>query len=313
MGFLKGPVSDGVVQVQQKVNFTKSVQNSNFSPWIDEWYVDETGGDDTHNGQGASEAKETIQAAVTAAGRGDVVYVRPLAMQSDGSDVERYDEQVTVPYATSQLSLIGISPLTQPNYGVKIKYNSGYVVDVYASGFHMENITAHASSPSTGPLFLRGETGYTTKSGSCGASIYGCLFRYYQVHVDGGYNNSFVNCTWHAAASGLYFDGQTIPSKNHLVKNCDFTHNSGSAIATYYLGGWGMNGTIKDCTFGLLPTDAHFIHLSGSNEGGIFRCSFNSAGANFGTDDGTSEIYIAGGGMTVNGCTDASGEFIKSS
>ena len=70
---------------------------------------------------------------------------------------------------------------------------------------------------------------------------------------------------------------------------------------------------IEDCTFGNLPTDSHFIWLGGSNEGGILRCSFAGADANFGTSDSTSEIYIAGGGMTVSGGTDNSGELVKSS
>ena len=46
MGFLKGPVVNGVVQVKQKVKFTEAVQSGIFNPWVNTWYVSADGNND---------------------------------------------------------------------------------------------------------------------------------------------------------------------------------------------------------------------------------------------------------------------------
>jgi len=59
------------------------------------YFVDGVSGSDNNTGKKPTEAKATIQAAVTLATRGDVIYVRPLAYKI-GTGFNRYTEDIAV-------------------------------------------------------------------------------------------------------------------------------------------------------------------------------------------------------------------------
>lgn len=102
MGWLKGPVSSGVIQINRPVKFNKQVQSSFFEPWADVWYVDQDNGSNSYDGKGPSSGKSTIAAAVAAAGNMDVIYLRP------GSTDHELSASLTV--SQNDIHIVGVSP-----------------------------------------------------------------------------------------------------------------------------------------------------------------------------------------------------------
>ncbi len=262
------------------------------SPWAVARFVDGTSGNDANDGLKPTSAKATIQAAVTAAGRGDVIYVRPLTYTTDASDVNRYEEIVTVPFATADLSLIGVSNTIpgNPNYGVKLQYTtgSGYALLVHAPAFHLQNICVRSEGSTGGGIHFRGVGAattpeYGTYAGSCGPTMYNCVLRggKYAVRVTGGYAAYIANCRFEGGSgqySSLVLDGNTDPQRRVCVRDCFFDGFNGAVIAEAYVRIYSNTDLLlRDCFFDILPTDTHYINATGTNLGLIANCHFGIA------------------------------------
>lgn len=77
MGAIKGPVVNGVVQINQRVKFMREVQSGLFYPWSNNWYVDQDNGSNDYSGRGPSRSKATILAAEAAMAARDTIFLRP--------------------------------------------------------------------------------------------------------------------------------------------------------------------------------------------------------------------------------------------
>lgn len=280
------------------------------SPWATAWFVDGTsgGGNDNYSGLKPTEAKATVQAAVTAAGRGDVIYIRPLDYTSDASDVNRYSEAITIPFATEDLSLIGVSNTNpgNPNYGAKLQYTtaSGTCLTVNAPASHVENLCVRAEGADYG-IYYSGVSGYATLAGACGPTLNNVVIRggTYGVYVYGGYAGYIANCRFEGGAAqddSFYMTGNAIPNRRYVIRDCYFGGTNGAAIDNAYIRILGSctDVLIHRCYFGILPTDTHFINATGSNLGLIAECWFDSA-------DITLSTGIVKGGLTLVGAYDA--------
>ena len=320
MSLLKGHKENGIIQVGQKVNFTDIVQSSFFEPWGTQWYVDDEHGDDSYTGRGPSVAKATIQAAITAASEDDVIYVRPVGAVTDASDFDYYPEQLTIAYAQTNLSIIGVTKhFRNPYYGVWVRYgytasDTGYVLTNSAPGLHMENIgfqTGDYIRTSYGAASMAA-TAYATSAGSVGFTIYNCFFRDGQLNVTGGYDSCTSNCTFKAsgsANSGWWSTSTTLPTGGHQVINSHFGEMFADNQALRYI--YCVAGAQKDMlfkgnTFGLVPADAHYMWFGGSNTGLVTDCYFQHAGVSTGTNDTSDELYSADGGIIFAAIYDGS-------
>ena len=279
------------------------------SPWQTHYFVDGTDGSDANDGTAPSRSKATIQAAVTAAGRGDIIYVRPLAYTSDASDVNRYSEAVTVPYATADLSLIGVSNTHHgnPNYGAKLQHTtaSGTALTVNAPAFHIENMCVRAEGADYAIRFPYDGTGYTTVAGACGPTMYNVVIRgsLNGVRFDGGYAYWVAKCRFEGGSAtdhALYLDGSTDPQRRGVVENCYFGGFNGALNDNAYIRilGATTDWLCRDCEFGIIPNDTHFINATGTNLGLGTRLWFDSA-------DMTLSTGIVKGGITYVGLYDA--------
>jgi hypothetical protein len=279
------------------------------SPWAKAWFVDGTDGNDNNSGLKPTEAKKTIQSAVTAAGRGDIVYVRPLTYTTDASDVNRYTEAVTVPYATADLSVIGVSNTKpgNPNYGAKLQWVTalGTALKVNAPAFHLENMCVRAEAASIGVhLYGVANDNYVAYGGSCGSTLNNVVIRggTYGVKVENGYATVIANCRFEggsAQTSSYLLDGSQGPSRRHVVANCTFDSYNGAVIAEAYvrLVGTNTDFLLTRCNFDIMPTDTHWINATGTNLGLISDCYFGVA-------DMTLATGIVKGGLMVSGCYD---------
>lgn len=330
MPWLKGPRVGGSIEVDDDVKFTGSIlaQNLNISPWSDVYYIDNDNGSDDYDGLTPSRAFSTLTEAVTNAGEEDIIYVRGKGAKTDASDYSYIEEgaQVTIPYASVNLSIIGVtSHRTKPYYGVWFQHGAnegetGYVLLNYAPGLCLENINFsvkdYIRSSYGGVHMYASATGgaYTTHAGSVGFSVYNCFFRDGQLNVTGGYDGVADNCTFEAsgsANSGFWSTSNSIPTGGHQIRNSYFGEMFGDNQALryiYFVAGAQKNILVDNCRFGDLPADNHYMWFGSVNTGLISNCHFSHDDVVASNNDSTSEIYIhTNTDFRVAGCYDGSG------
>jgi len=330
MAWLKGMVENGYVRINRSVKFMKDVQFAVVDPWSTVWYVDGNNGSDSNNGRGPAAAKATIQAAVTASSTDDVIYIRSKGAGSDASDPAYYTETITVPYANTNLSMIGVTPhVFDAYYGPWLRYgytdtDAAYVLLNYAPGLNIANMTFQVGDyirSSYGAIHLYGSTtggAYTTHAGSVGATLRNCHIRDGNLNIEGGYYTSTVGCTFQASASSTASwrnKSSTLPSGGHRLINSHFSPMFGdNQTVMYVLGiaGAHKNMLIRGCTFGEKPADGHYMWFGSSNTGIVADCYFRNGASEWGTNDTNSELYSADAGVKFVGCYDDTGAMITS-
>jgi len=282
------------------------------SPWATHFFVDYDNGNDGFDGLKPTQAKKTVQSAITAAGRGDVIYVRPRTYTADASDVNRYIETMTVPYATADLSIIGVSN-TNPgnaNYGAKLQYTetSGTCLQVNAPACHLENLCIRAEGATNGAYFCGlGTDDYATYGGTCGPTVNNVVFRggTYSLNLsDGGYGGYIANCKFEGGTGldhAIRLNGNGSPMRRNVIRDCIFSGFNGAANDNAYIRVYSNTDLlIYRCTFEIKPTDTYYIQATGTNLGMIADCYFGEA-------DLDTDAEIVQGGLTVVACYDVAG------
>ncbi len=183
------------------------------------YFVD---GDKSTGGAGKTweDAFSTIQAAVTAASAGDVIYVANKTPSALATDPSSYAETIIIPNATSNLSIIGISRGRTQGGIPQIKIGSGTtsMLTVRAPGCFIANLGFNgiwtADSTQSVQGILLDDDGGSTKS-AFGTTIVGCHFK----------NCAGSTASTNAAAGGAInwtSDGgawQTLIAGNRFYKN----------------------------------------------------------------------------------------------
>ena len=279
------------------------------SPWSTVRFVDGANGNDNNSGLKPTEPLDTIQAAVTASGRGDVIYVRPQAYVV-GTGFTRYTEEVTTVLTQSDLSIIGCVNTPNPEYGVRWKHatnTTGYCLVNIAPALHIENIGFFAESAAGAMSILNNGT-TDTQRGTDGTTIYNCVVKGKGIIVRSGgdgftIQNTRFHCGYDGAVANLDYSCSANPGRRLLVRNCEWqdgngTVSSGPCITilpplTEIL--------IRDCYFPQIPTGSAWIVMTGaSNEGLVANCHFAVA-------DMTLSTGILKGGVFVTGIYDETG------
>jgi len=275
------------------------------NPFAKHWFVD---GGVTNSGDGKApdRAYKTIQEAVTAAGVGDVVYVRPKTYVV-GTGHARYEECVTVDLAESDLSIIGAGYSRSNEFGVRMKADGTtlYCIDSSAPSLHLENMGFFGSS-STNTIIIR-NNGATNTQRSDGFTAYNCNFKGDTTLVQGGQAPRFTDCVFNEATNQLCIGAPAASSYNAIVRGCYFLDNGTTAPThpQYQDGGGGTYCLwIDNCYFGKIPTTtAYYITIAGANSSGMAtNCYFNTT--NLCTDD---DISIASSNFMLVGCYDKTG------
>jgi hypothetical protein len=251
------------------------------NPWSRHWFVDGTDGNDNNEGFAPESAKATIDAAIQAAGRGDVIYVRPKAY-TVGTGFARYTETGTVDLTQSDLHIIGVSNSPNPEYGVRwAKTSSGYNIDCSGPALHVENI-GFFSEGATGTALLRNNGATDTQRGTDGTTFVNCVVKGGRIiTADGGDGTTFENCLFHGSAGvtgGITATGSANPGRRLRIRDCAFLEGNGAAVATEYINIAGVYSEVQihGCRFGLIPTSAKYILVT-SSTGMISHCWFAKA------------------------------------
>lgn len=274
-----------------------SVGADQFAGWFGRtvWFVDGDNGSDGYSGKTPTRAKATIQAAITAAGAQDTIYIRTLAPDADASEPGTYEEDLTIPYAKHGLKLIGVNGTgsLQPFGGPKIKNaTAAALLTVNASNVLIKGLQFNCTRNSgTYGILLNGVSGYATLAGSCGSQIVDCYIKnasdsYGGIYVEGGYCVLISRCTFHLGddALGVYLNSNTIPSNGHTVEYCNFKSNNGTAVAKHlYARSTCKDLTIKGCTF---DDATAFLSVDAACTGIITDCSFADTAATLANSTG---------------------------
>ncbi len=118
---------------------------------------------------------KTVQAAVTAARRGAVVYIRERPIS--GYDPQYLSENITIPVAKQGISLIGTGASRKNGWGCGIKgAAAGAVIIVRAPFVNIENLTINKGSSTTGHIRAESSSTDATKKGF-GLNVYNCHLR----------------------------------------------------------------------------------------------------------------------------------------
>ena len=283
------------------------------SPWATHYFVDGQDGSNANDGKTPVRACATLTNALTKAGKEDVIYVRTMGAKDDASDYYYYEDgaQIVVPYASENLSIIGVTPHRRnPYMGVWFQHGAnsgetGYVLLNYAPGLCLENLGFSAKDyirASYGAVHMY-SAAYATTAGSVGFSINNCFFRDGQLNVSGGYDSCTSGCTFKASGSantGWWQTSSSVPSGGHQVINSHFGEMFADNSALRYI--YCVAGAHKDMLFqnltmGLVPADNHYFWFGGSNTGLVTDIRLQNADVTYGANDTDDELYSADAGV----------------
>ena len=294
MPLLKGPESGGYVEINRKVKFTDVVIASKLNPlpWSKVYYVDGVDGLDTYEGTSPTRAFKTAQAALTLGGRGTVIYVRPLAYKI-GTGFNRYAEELTlalggaggtgVEATNSDISLIGITPSMNPEFGPRFKATTvGLTLD--APSLHVENIAWFAEG-ATEAILIRNNGATYTRRGSDGTTFYNVVIKGSGIVVaDGGDGLTLDSCRFHSGYDGtsggigaLRYVCSANPGTRLRILNSHFHGgNVTETPATCYITVLPpmTQLLLAGCKFGAIPTDGHYLDFSGASNTGAILDNF---------------------------------------
>lgn len=266
MGRLHGPVVGGVVQVDQRVKFTKEVQSGLFYPWSNNWYVDQDNGNDDYDGKGPSSSKLTIAAAEAAMAARDTIFLRPgstdhnIAANIDfdlndisviGLSRNRFQPHVelSMPATTSFNPMLTFSGRGGYFANLTIKHGSQYTSGVgYAADLTCATISGRYNTFDNvyfyTPLYAEQDVAATYKgvivSGHSNY-FYQCKFgsdglnrdqANWNLAIEGGIGNIFEDCIFQMGADGVApFFVRAYSSRDMKYtwfKNCTFVAYSSS-------------------------------------------------------------------------------------
>ena len=285
------------------------------NPWSTHYFVDGDNGLDGNDGTSPDTAFKTIQAAVTAAIGGDVIYIRPKTYTL-GTGFARYTEDVVVSLggsggsgATStnaNISIIGISQRLAADFlGVRWKFATATPLTVYAPCLHVENI-GFFTEAATYAINLACNGATRTQEGTSGFSIFNCAIKGDgKLYGNGANEIQIVNCRFQCKYDGTVGGINLVGSSNQVVRpiirDCEFIGGNANNMSDACIIGaapW-YDALIRDCYFLAESDTGVYINISGTNTGMVANCYFGSA------DISTTSIVASG--MIGTACWDDDG------
>ncbi|MFA5133017.1 MAG: hypothetical protein WC444_06850 [Candidatus Paceibacterota bacterium] len=259
------------------------------------WYVDASKATGA-SGDGTTwdEAFITIQEGVTAASAGDVVYVAAQTHTDYTGDPVSYSENIIIPYATSNLALIGVSRgrtqggLPQLKVGTT---TTSPIIAIRAPGCLIANLGINGNGGTGGGILF--DDDYAAKA-AFGTTIVNCHFK-----------NCVGTTATNAATGGAIQWGSAGNAWQILISGCTFYKNVGGVVLKGTSTTQPQDVIIEDCTFmGGASVDCHlFLKGGGSGILGLIvrNCDFDIKPA---VGSGTNAIYadFTGCTGTLAGC-----------
>jgi hypothetical protein len=261
----------------------------------DVWFVD---GDKSADGGGKTweDAYSTIQGAIDASSAGDVIYIAGRTHTDYTGDPVSYEENLTIPYASSSLSLIGVSRGMTQGGLPQLKDGSTttqHILRIRAPGCLIANLGFNGAGNTGGGILL--DDDYSTKA-AFGTTIANCHLKNCKgstatdSRTGGAINFSSAGNSWQVRIVGNRFYKNVgdivLPGTTNtrpqdlLIEDNHFSPIGANTDCNVYLaGGSGVNGvTINRCVFGNLPavgsgSVVRYYDLTGC-VGWVTNCTF---------------------------------------
>ena len=288
---------------------------------VQSWFCDYDHGSDSNTGKTPTKAFTNLDTAISAAGAGDVIYIRNRDQNTASTDGETIVAPTTsnfvVPEAKTHMSIIGASnishiPDSNAGYAIILKgnatANTNPVLDIQGGFTLVENLGFHkGGSTAGGQLAL---TGNSTSLRALGSVINNCLFRMYSNNTQASIysiDNWFVTiygCTFHEDNTGIMLYGLNGTTRRSRISHCQFRNQTAASITNNILlyGGSGQDILIDNCDFvGEVPTAtdgpsgvAAFVYCQSAIQATMVSCNFAAD-----TTEGTDGSHITDNGMNM--------------
>jgi len=225
------------------------------------FFVDGDNGDDTWDGHSPDSPMKTIAAAIAAAARGAVIYIKARSMATGATDPVSYAEALTIPAAKDGMSLIGVASERAQGRQPQIKKGSGTaaLLTVRAPGCLIYGITFNGAGSTGGGISLDDDGSTKTAFGTV---ILNCFFKNCvgttatDARTGGAIQWSATNggAAWQVLISGNRFYknvgdvvlmGNSVVPQDVVIEDNIFSGPAANTDCNLYLGaGSGMNGVI---------------------------------------------------------------------
>lgn len=283
------------------------------NPWGTHYFVDYDEGSDTDNGRRPDAAFKTIQAAVTEATGGDVIYIRPRAYQL-AQGFRRYVEDVTVTLGgaggsgvvatNANMSLIGVTQRgAAAGDMLGVRWNKVATnLTVKAPALHVENI-GFFNEGGTKIIDLQNDGATRLLQGALGFSIYNCALKGDKaLYSNGGNEIQIVGCQFQTkhdgAVGGIELVGSANACARPIIKHCEFIGGNANEMATAVIRTAApiYDLMLRNCYFS--RADGVYMNIAGTtNTGLVADCHFATDDVNAlctGLVAGVSNVYSAG-------------------
>jgi hypothetical protein len=235
---------------------------------------------------------KTIQAAVTAAVGGDVIYIRPK-VYTNGTGFARYTEDVTMSQngataggtdKNANKSLIGVTQRPCPTdfLGVRWTFATATPLTINTPGTHIENIGFFAEAAT---YAINVVNNAPTTYGGTGLSIYNCaikgdgkIYCYY-----GCDELQIVHCRFQAkydgTVGGIYLRGSGGQVKRPIINDCEFIGGNAYNMSDAPITGAApiYDAVLKNLYFNAETDTGIYVNFSGTNTGLLANIYCSSA------------------------------------
>jgi hypothetical protein len=274
MPILKARRDAGFFNITDNLKLSGNViaPSVNLHPWGSVYYVDGSNGAAANSGLSPSSALNTIQAAITKAGVGDIIYIRPktwtsLEFSYPGLNTA-YAQSLSIAYAKAGLAIVGVGNqgFHGAPHGVVIRQTASAItanMSVYAPLCAFENLAFEngGSTETGGQLIFKGGTAVTYEAN--GPTVYNCYFFYANGTTGPG--------NWGGAVMADQIWGLTVDSCYFLGCRVGISFQSGGATAGSFaakdnwFGSRNLTPTEIDADIAVYTQGAANILITGNN------------------------------------------------
>ena len=294
------------------------VASVNYAGWWgnDVWFVDDQNGNDKNNGKRPSAAKSTIQAAVTAAGPNDTIFLRPRDIDAGRYHEHGYYTGSIATKSTDQgLSIIG----TGSGYGTAQKIQcmiepasaaTVATIQVNSPAFNIENCGIKQIDES-----LVGAINATSTFGTVqawGMTVSNCFFKDFQsagsveatIQVDTAHWVTIQHCTFREADMAINGRSTEAAIRGLTIRDCDFWGAAADVDNDIRIGDC-KSIQIDKCRFlHSEPTagslDIYISFVGTSCSGIVSHCAFSSTSATIANVITLADAVIAAGNHAID-------------
>lgn len=301
------------------------------------YFVDYDHGNDGNSGKDPTAAFQHLQTAISAAGIGDVIYVRSRDQDVTSTDPESILPASTTNWSIAQaqthLSIIGASNVSHlagvcgsGNMAVYLKGNAttttGPVMDWQGAFGLIENLAFDDGAVTSGGVLKL--AGNSTSLRASNTVVANCLFRK-DANSGGSIYNvdnwwaTIYGCTFMDCRIGIYLHGSSSTIRRVTIDSCYFRNQTATEVDMniYASGSSTQDVLVSNCVFGVNAPNYtsgtnKFINFTAAATGIIYNCSFCTD-----TAEGTSSDFTNNGVDVLDchqaRCTADSEAFAKSS